>query len=56
MYTYSHVHVQIEVSRNIRSEKKLNEGLELDVPSIYNWPFKSGVTDAKMMVLSVQCT
>ena len=41
MYTYSHSHVQTEVSRSSRS-KKLNEGLELDVPSIYDWLYKSG--------------
>ena len=41
MYTPSKVRAQTEVSRNNRSKKGLNEGLELDVQSRYNRMFES---------------
>jgi len=56
MYTHSQVHVQTEVRRGIRGKNRLNEGLELDVPSICNQISKIIVIDAKTMDWSVQCT
>lgn len=56
VYTHGRVHIQTEVGRNSRSKKILNEGLQLNVPSIYNECPRVIVIGAKTMNWSVRYT